>query len=614
MPGIATEGKQSPRSITMHSFKVSTWHGTLLHFDPATGVLNHAMDSGQHPPAQLIIPQTGVGFLLGFSNIDQGQSLVIKPCRVRAEAGPCRVALIEPDEAHYLSAEIMIPGGATGRIAEDRITLGPWETFTLDPQNLPNQFQDEPQVQALLQIASLAPDAAVVLDELNRTNLRFSPAALRLYFTALPHNHSGIHHDLMCKPQAARNLATDQDPWLATGLPDLAAWVSNRDAVAHRRTVPASLDWIAGLNVKPERFGQKCSTLIRSRVAPRRTACVVATARNEGVYLLEWIAYHQAIGFEHFFIYSNDNDDGSDALLGALADIGVITWLNNQLVQPVQPQMKAYAHAFNLLPDILDYEWVLIVDVDEFLILDTKRFRSVRDYLDWQRLRKVDAIVLNWVVYGTFGQKHYDPGQLLTERFTTRFADVNMHIKCMCRPGMFSLAHAHYPRTDPSLQPIFRDSVGDSYRSHEAEFAFASLPRDDTAWVNHYWSKSIEELLAKFSRNRGDMANVSSRSPSMIIEDIATRVLADERGVATAQDTRIARCAPSLRVAVDALRALPGVAVAADAATACFLNKIASLRAAVQNTRFDEALPNVQEALRLLQDAPVPLTMETIGL
>ncbi len=57
----------------------------------------------------------------------------------------------------------------------------------------------------------------------------------------------------------------------------------------------------------------------------------LTSARNEGSYLLDWIAYHRSIGFDHIFIYTNDNTDGSDDLLDRLAYTGAVTWLRNEL-------------------------------------------------------------------------------------------------------------------------------------------------------------------------------------------------------------------------------------------------------------------------------------------
>lgn len=43
--------------------------------------------------------------------------------------------------------------------------------------------------------------------------------------------------------------------------------------------------------------------------------CLVSPARNEGPYLLEWIAWHRMIGFDDIIVLTHDCTDGSDVLL-----------------------------------------------------------------------------------------------------------------------------------------------------------------------------------------------------------------------------------------------------------------------------------------------------------
>ena len=45
-----------------------------------------------------------------------------------------------------------------------------------------------------------------------------------------------------------------------------------------------------------------------------------AKQRNEGLYLLDWLSWHMAIGFNHFHITSNDCNDSSDILLNAVSE------------------------------------------------------------------------------------------------------------------------------------------------------------------------------------------------------------------------------------------------------------------------------------------------------
>lgn len=49
------------------------------------------------------------------------------------------------------------------------------------------------------------------------------------------------------------------------------------------------------------------------------------SVKNEGHFLIEWIAYHRAIGFDKIIIASNDSNDGTTELLDALEKNGTIT-------------------------------------------------------------------------------------------------------------------------------------------------------------------------------------------------------------------------------------------------------------------------------------------------
>ena len=55
----------------------------------------------------------------------------------------------------------------------------------------------------------------------------------------------------------------------------------------------------------------------------------VTTQKNEGAFLLEWIAYHKIIGLTDIVILSNDCEDGSDEMLDHLSKSGEIIHLRN---------------------------------------------------------------------------------------------------------------------------------------------------------------------------------------------------------------------------------------------------------------------------------------------
>ena len=91
----------------------------------------------------------------------------------------------------------------------------------------------------------------------------------------------------------------------------------------------------------------------------------VTCVKNEGPFLLEWIAFNRLIGVTDFLFYSNDCTDATDKLLDALATKGIVQHLPNP-AKGRNYQMEALKDAKK--QDIVqDADWIWVADVDEFL-------------------------------------------------------------------------------------------------------------------------------------------------------------------------------------------------------------------------------------------------------
>jgi hypothetical protein len=75
----------------------------------------------------------------------------------------------------------------------------------------------------------------------------------------------------------------------------------------------------------------------------------VTTQKNEGAFLLEWIAYYKILGFADLVILSNDGEDGSDEMLDHLSKSVAIIHLRN-IVKSVDP--TEFFQATRFLPAI----------------------------------------------------------------------------------------------------------------------------------------------------------------------------------------------------------------------------------------------------------------------
>ena len=245
---------------------------------------------------------------------------------------------------------------------------------------------------------------------------------------------------------------------------------------------------------------------LRRLVVPQQRACIVATARNEGLYLLEWIAHHRKIGFDHIFIYSNNNSDRSDDLLRALAEAGEITWIDNAVASGTRAQWKAYGHALRVIPETLDYGWCLTLDLDEFFMPGPGVFDSLGSFLNWHEVQTVDAIAINWVMAGSNGETHWRD-DLMLRRFARISRHADAHIKTIFRTREFIHSFPHEPIRHRRQDYVFRASNGELYEHDKAHGAAVSARPDMRfAAVVHYFFKSNEEFLWKAARNRGDDA------------------------------------------------------------------------------------------------------------
>ena len=95
---------------------------------------------------------------------------------------------------------------------------------------------------------------------------------------------------------------------------------------------------------------------------------VLTSMKNEAPFILEWIAYHKMIGATHFLVYTNDCTDNTNEILDRLAEMGLVTRLDNPWTPSSNnaPQHAALEDAMQQ-PVFKDADWVLTIDVDEFV-------------------------------------------------------------------------------------------------------------------------------------------------------------------------------------------------------------------------------------------------------
>jgi hypothetical protein len=411
------------------------------------------------------------------------------------------------------------------------------------------------------------------------------PELAEAMLARLPVDELGVFCALLAERQAVFKLlcaGMRRDAWLTERMAGVLAWRRGRGVAGQggarqggRRFLPlaetADLPGTETMAEPPPAMGVRLNAAARLATMPRRMACVLGSARNEGPYLLEWIAYYRSIGFDHVFLYTNENDDQSDALLERLASAGVVSWIDQAVGVDVLPQHRAYAHALSVLPEILDYRWTLIADLDEFVGFDTRRFPTMRHYLAWQDRRGADSVTLPWLLYAAGPTECWRDAPCI-ERFGARRPDPDPRIKSLLRTNRFWTSNCHYPVASLGLPVRVLAQGGSPHlaKMPENNPALSRHPHATHAWMAHYIHKTAPEVLMKMSRGQGDVARArrASRGERYMRDFVE---LSRQPRVA---DGRMAACGAGLATEMARLRAIPGVAACEQAIKRVFVGRM----------------------------------------
>ncbi len=360
-----------------------------------------------------------------------------------------------------------------------------------------------------------------------------------------------------------------------------------RDADKVSKIVPkSSLVETDALLALAKRLGGKPLRLpeVSDRAHSNDRVAIVTTMKNEGPFILEWLAYHRAIGVDDFLVYTNDCDDGTDTMLQLLQDKGLVQHRDNPFRKTdMKPQHAALAAAEDE-PLIKNAGWVICMDVDEFISIHVgdgtlaALFAAVPD---------ANMISLTWRLFGNADVEEFKD-ELITERFTrcapemTRKPHQAWGFKTLFRHiGLFKKLGVHRPK---GLKPQLVDKVnwvngsGQAMPKKDYRNAWRSTTRTigyDLVTLNHYALRSAESFLVK--RDRGRVNHVDR-----------------DQGLAywfrmnnnAETDTAIQRMLPALRAEYDALLSDPDIAAAHAHSVARHRTRIDELRATTQYSDF----------------------------
>ncbi|MBC7476714.1 MAG: glycosyltransferase family 2 protein, partial [Pseudorhodobacter sp.] len=291
---------------------------------------------------------------------------------------------------------------------------------------------------------------------------------------------------------------------------------------------------------------------------------LISGMKDEGPYIVEWVAHHLVLGFDRICVASNDCRDGSGRLLDALAAAGFIEHLANTVAAGQIPQHAGYA-AMRAAFGIDRTEWLAVLDADEFLnvhvgagmVGDLTALAGDADIISLHALCFADQPEVNW-----------RPGPIVP-RFPwalERGHKANRAMKSLTRdPGRFKDIHNHSLVGFRGKATDLRILSGDGLRWNPLQgvplwqqLRNADLAPDAhrLAQYNHYAVKTWDSFNLRRERGRGAVA----------VTDATTIRHTDayfrDRNGPVMREESIARYQPAVAAQIARMLAVPAVAAA----------------------------------------------------
>ena len=233
---------------------------------------------------------------------------------------------------------------------------------------------------------------------------------------------------------------------------------------------------------------------------------VCALAKNEHLYINEWVKHYVNLGVDKIYIY--DNDDKTSPFVGGYINQ---KYANKVIIKDIRGmrgtymQHNIYTGFYRKYHNTFDY--CLFCDIDEFLV-------GIDNIKTWLSSKNALQIRIKWRLFGDDGVIKRDTRipvmdffhEVVTESLTNdlkRKNNLENQGKFILRGGMQgvwinSCHFGSFDRTNTKIIP----SILPSGKKCNSKTVIEEDYSEETIYLNHYMTKTLDEFInQKLNRN-----------------------------------------------------------------------------------------------------------------
>lgn len=265
------------------------------------------------------------------------------------------------------------------------------------------------------------------------------------------------------------------------------------------------------------RFVRRQPDLAEQNWPPKDPRFLITTCmKDEGPFILEWLAWHKAIGVTDLVVFTNDCTDGTDLILDRLEELGYLRHLPNPALATGSTYFQPAALAYTpYLSEWRKADFYISMDVDEFINIRVGDGK-LNDLLATSGF--FDALSMSELIHGSNRQMYFEPG-LVTEQFPRHQTEKpGVHkslrgVKTITRlSGKLDKPRNHRPDFRRVSDPVWLDGSGRLLETLASDPSLNGIDvrgSYDLVALDHFPLRSLDSFLIKMLR--GDVVIKKNR-------------------------------------------------------------------------------------------------------
>lgn len=263
---------------------------------------------------------------------------------------------------------------------------------------------------------------------------------------------------------------------------------------------------------------RSCLNLISKKEVDecKYNAVVCAIAKNENAYINEWVNWYIDKGFDHIYLFDN-NDEDSEYIGNFIDRKDKVTIYDVRGIKQKALQLRCYNEFY--LENKFNFNWCLFCDIDEFLdgVQDINEFLSDNKFIDYDQIR------IKWKLFSDNDLIDRDRSVPVHEAFTKQSDIAKKYIqdqsKSIVRGGIDNIVVCSTHFSAIGSIDWNKEELGNNKRDFSnlttlrsclpsgkpcnSEIIIKEDYSNEDVFINHYMTKSLKEFIDQ-KLSRGD--------------------------------------------------------------------------------------------------------------